>query len=89
MYAIRLLRALIVACVPAWALAPSPVPAAHAGDPYRSVDHSNDMGNDSGDSQAEGLNRGLLNENYRGPVELRTLTTGQSTAPTPPAYAPR
>ena len=84
-----LLRALAIAATPALALAPTTVLAAHAGDPYRNVDHSNDMGNDTGDSRIEGLNNQQLNENYRGPLELRAPATTPPMAQTPPAYAPR
>jgi hypothetical protein len=84
------LRNASVALVPAFALTPSAGFAAHAGAPYANVDHSNDMGNDTGDSRVEGLNSGQLNENYQGPLELRapSASTAQS-APTAPAYAPR
>ena len=46
------------------AFAPRPALAAHAGAPYTNVDHSNDAGNDTGDSQVEGLNARQLNQNY-------------------------
>ena len=52
------------------ALAPSMAHAANANNPYGNVDHSNDMGNDTGDSQVEGLNAQQLDENYRGPVQV-------------------
>ncbi len=58
---------------------PSPVLAANAGAPYSNVDHSNDAGNDTGDSKVDGLNAGQLNQNYTGPVQLR------APAATPPA----
>ena len=38
--------------------------AAHAGAPYTNVDHSNDAGNNTGDSQVEDLNARQLNQNY-------------------------
>ena len=84
------LRNASVALVPVFALTPSVGFAAHAGVPYANVDHSNDMGNDTGDSRVEGLNSGQLNENYHGPLQLRApnSSTAQS-APTAPAYAPR
>ncbi len=85
----KLFQTLAVTLTPALALAPSSVLAAHAGDPYRNVDHSNDMGNDTGDSKVEGLNAGQLDENYRGPVELRSPAANPQTAQTPPGYAPR
>jgi len=70
---------LVVAGVAAlgWALAPVGAHAANASNPYGNIDHSNDMGNDTGDSRVEGLNAQQLNENYRGPLEVR-----------PPAGAP-
>jgi hypothetical protein len=48
----------------ALAFVPRSVLAAHAGAPYTNVDHSNDRGNDTGDSQIEGLNQRQLNQNY-------------------------
>jgi hypothetical protein len=48
--------------------APMPVAwAADAAHPYSNIDHSNDAGNDTGDSQVESLNQQQLNENYQGP----------------------
>jgi hypothetical protein len=47
-----------LACAPRSAL------AAHAGAPYTNVDPRNDRGNDTGDSQIEGLNQRQLNQNY-------------------------
>ncbi|MEJ0015977.1 MAG: hypothetical protein WDN25_05325 [Acetobacteraceae bacterium] len=72
-----LLRALAVAALPMMALAPSAGFAANAGDPYRNVDRSNDLGNDTGDSRVEGLNSTQLNQNYQGPVDLRAPSTAQ------------
>jgi hypothetical protein len=89
MRTLTLLRNVAVMLVPAFALAPSAAFAAHAGAPYSNVDHSNDMGNDTGDSQVEGLNAGQLNENYQGPLELRAPASNPQTVQTPPAYAPR
>ena len=85
---ISVLRALALVAAPALALAPGAAFAAHAGAPYTNVDHSNDMGNDTGDSRVEGLNSAQLNENYHGPMELRA-PAAPTTAPTAPAYAPR
>jgi hypothetical protein len=82
----RLLQAPAIALAPVFALSPA-AHAAHAGDPYRNVDHSNDMGNDTGDSRVEGFNAGHLDENYRGPVEMRA-TSNPQTAQTPSSYAP-
>ncbi len=84
-----LFRALAIAAAPAWALFPSMGFAAHADAPYRNVDRSNDMGNDTGDLQVEGLNDQQRNENYRGPLDLRAPAINPPTARTPPAYAPR
>lgn len=89
MRTLTFLRNVTVALVPAFGLAPSTGFAAHAGAPYTNVDHSNDAGNDTGDSRVEGLNAGQLNENYRGPLELRAPSASAETVPTPPAYAPR
>jgi hypothetical protein len=87
---ISVLRALVVSGLPAFALAPTAAFAAHAGAPYTNVDHSNDAGNDTGDSRVEGLNSAQLNENYSGPLQLRAPAAGApTTTPTPPAYAPR
>ena len=58
-YETALFRSLMLAAVPA--LAPGVAFAAHAGAPYTNVDHSNDMGNDTGDSRVEGLNSAQLN----------------------------
>jgi hypothetical protein len=68
---IKLLPAIALALAPALAFTASPALAAHAGAPYTNVDHSNDAGNDTGDSKVDGLNAGQLNENYRGPLQLR------------------
>ena len=56
MNSIKVLLAMALAVAPALALTPSPVLAANADAPYQNVDHSNDKGNDTGDSQVEGLN---------------------------------
>jgi hypothetical protein len=89
MRTLTVLRNVAVAMLPAFVFAPGAALAAHAGAPYTNVDHSNDMGNNTGDSQVDSLNAGQLNENYRGPLELRTPSANAETAPTPPAYAPR
>jgi hypothetical protein len=70
-------------------LAPGPAQAAHAGAPYTNVDHSNDMGNDTGDSQVEKLNAGQLNENYHGPLEARVPAASQPAMAPPSAPPPR
>jgi hypothetical protein len=87
MKTLALLRTFALAAVPA--LAPAAAFAAHAGAPYTSVDHSNDMGNDTGDSRVEGLNSAQLNQNYSGPVQMRAPGMVPPTAATAPGYAPR
>jgi hypothetical protein len=87
MKTLSLLRTFALAAVPV--LAPAAAFAAHAGAPYTNVDHSNDMGNDTGDSRVEGLNSAQLNENYSGPAQLRAPAMVPQTAPTAPGYAPR
>jgi hypothetical protein len=62
------------------AAAPGVAFAAHAGAPYTNVDHRNDAGNDTGDSRVESLNAQQLNENYKGPYEMRAPSM-QSAAP--------
>ncbi len=47
-----------------FAFAPRPALAAHAGAPYTNVDPTNDRGNNTGDSQIEGLNQRQLDQNY-------------------------
>lgn len=59
-----LLPAMAVTFAAGLALAPAPVLAAHAGAPYTNVDHRNDAGNDTGDSQVDALNAAQLNGNY-------------------------
>ena len=79
-------------------LAPVAAHAAHAGAPYTNVDHSNDLGNDTGDSRVDKLNGSQLNENYHGPLQLRAPAGSPSAAmapqsgeppPPPPQTAPR
>lgn len=82
----KLLQALTLTFAPLFALTPT-ARAAHAGDPYRNVDHSNDMGYDTGGSRVEGLDAGQFDENYRGPVETLAPSNPQ-TVQTPPSYAP-
>jgi hypothetical protein len=45
-------------------LAPVTAFAANAGAPYTNVDPRNDRGNNTGDSQVEGLNERQLDQNY-------------------------
>ena len=89
MKTLTLLRALAISAASVLALTPSAGFAAHAGDPYRNVDRSNDMGNDTGDSRVDGLNDQQTNENYRGPLELRAPAINSPTAQTAPSYPPR
>ena len=60
MRAIMLLSALALAA----AIPVRPAIAAHAGAPYTNVDHSNDAGNNTGDSEIDKLNAQQLNSNY-------------------------
>ena len=69
-------------------LTPMPAMAAHAGAPYTNVDHSNDMGNNTGNSQVDGLNSAQLDENYRGPVEWHPVPTNPSAAMAPQSGEP-
>ncbi len=59
-----ILSAAAVAFAGALALAPTQVLAAHAGAPYTNVDHRNDAGNNTGDSQVDSLNDAQLDQNY-------------------------
>ena len=65
------------------ALAPWPALAAHAGAPYTNVDPSNDRGNDTGDSQVEGLNQRQLDQNYQQDAQR------PGGVPNPPYYPPQ
>jgi hypothetical protein len=65
------------------AIAPRPALAAHAGAPYTNVDHRNDKGNDTGDSQVDTLNQGQLNQNYWHNAQQ------PGGVPNPPSYAPQ
>jgi hypothetical protein len=85
---IRLLLAMALAAAPALAVSPSPALAANADAPYQNVDHSNDKGNDTGDSQVDGLNKGQLNGNYTGPVQMRTPATAPPAVVAPVVQAP-
>ena len=77
----------LVMCI-GYVLVPTPAMAAHAGAPYTNVDHSNDMGNATGDSRVDGLNSAQLNENYHGPLELRAPATNPSTMMAPQSGEP-
>lgn len=64
--------------------------AADAAHPYSNIDHSNDAGNDTGDSQVETLNQQQLDENYQGPYYYgRPPPPGVRPPSRPPAYAAR
>ena len=65
------------------AATPRPALAAHAGTPYTNVDRSNDRGNNTGDSQVEGLNERQLNQNYWHDAQR------PGGVPNPPYYAPQ
>jgi hypothetical protein len=96
---VRMKKVLLAASLVAFGLGgpmASAVYAANADNPYGNVDHSNDKGNDTGDSRVDGLNSNQLNGNYRGPLELRppngpvTMVPVQPgmTAPPPPPPPP-
>ena len=59
------------------ALAPMHVRAANADHPYQNVDHSNDNGNNTGDSKVEGLNAAQLDENQRSPMQAPSVVLTQ------------
>jgi len=65
-----------------FAFAPRPALAAHAGAPYTNVNPSNDRGNNTGDSQVEGLNERQLDQNYWRDAQR------PGGVPNPPSYAP-
>jgi hypothetical protein len=67
----------------ALAAAPRPALAAHAGAPYTNVNPANDRGNDTGDSQVEGLNERQLNQNYWHDAQR------PGGVPNPPSYTPQ
>ena len=69
------------------ALTPSRAYAANAGNPYGNVDHSNDAGNDTGDSRVDGLNANQLNRNYQGVVEPRPSSGPVMMVPVQPGMA--
>jgi hypothetical protein len=58
-----LYSAFALALVGGAALAPS-AHAANARHPYSNVNHANDAGNDTGDSQVDQLNSAQLDQNY-------------------------
>jgi hypothetical protein len=63
------------------ALASPAAHAANADNPYGNVDHSNDAGNNTGDSRVDGLNANQLNENYKGSVQPRAPSGATQPAP--------
>ena len=79
---------LIPACamlLGAGAFVPQTGHAANARQPYANVNHANDAGNDTGDSQVERLNEMQLNRNYQGPTYYRGQPpVTQSTPVAPP-----
>jgi hypothetical protein len=89
---IALLPALVIAVAGGLALAPVPGYAANADNPYGNVDHRNDAGNDTGDSNVEQLNAGQLNQNYRGPLTypngVTVIPPGQPVPANPPPAPP-
>ena len=78
----------VLAATAAVALTLSAAPAAmaaHAGAPYRNVDHSNDAGNDTGDAQVDQLNNAQLDQNYTGPRYVLPPPGSGAAAPSPGA----
>jgi len=55
--------------------------AANASAPYANVDHRNDAGNDTGDSQVDKLNDMQLDKNYKGPTYPQGAPPVTQTAP--------
>jgi len=72
----------------ATALVPVSTYAANATNPYGNVDHSNDAGNDTGDSRVEGLNSKQLDENYKGTVQPRAPSGTGMAMPAQPGMMP-
>lgn len=85
---IRMLLAAAFVASPALAMGAPAALAANADAPYQNVDHSNDNGNDTGNSKVEGLNNSQLNENYTGPVQLRAPAAGAPVVMAPVVQAP-
>jgi hypothetical protein len=65
------------------AFAPQLALAASAAAPYTNVNHANDLGNNTGDSQIDGLNKSQLNENYW------PAARQPGGVPNPPYYPPQ
>ena len=58
--------------------------AANADNPYGNIDHSNDNGNDTGDSRVEGLNGRQLDGNYKGAYQAHPQSGPAMNVPPPP-----
>lgn len=70
--------------------APTPAHAADAGTAYSSINRSNDLGNDTGDSQVDRLNSIQLSEHYHGRLEQRAPAADSSLRANPSlAMAPQ
>jgi hypothetical protein len=67
-----------------WVLCPHAGYAANASAPYANVDHRNDAGNDTGDSQVDKLNDMQLDKNYQGPTYPQGAPPVTQTAPVQP-----
>jgi hypothetical protein len=75
----------LLCCAVLLALAPSAGYAANARNPYGNVNHANDAGNDTGDSQVDALNRAQLNG---GGAPAPGVAPGSVYAPPGYGYAP-
>ncbi len=86
----KTLLALALAAFGLGSLAAPAARAANADNPYGNVDHTNDAGNNTGDSRIDSLNNGQLNRNYQGPLQLRTPSgSGSATTIQPGTVAPQ
>jgi len=65
-------------------LAPHASEAANARTPYANINHANDAGNNTGDSEVDRLNDMQLNSNYHGPVYYRGQTPVTQSSPVLP-----
>jgi hypothetical protein len=84
---IRMKTILLATGLAAFALAGAMAPGAHAANadnPYGNVDHSNDAGNDTGDSRVEGLNSRQLDGNYKGTYQVHPQGGPTMNVPPPP-----
>jgi hypothetical protein len=84
----KLLLGAGLVCFGVATMAPPPAGAADAGNPYGNIDHSNDAGNDTGDSRVDVLNANQLNRNYQGLVTPRAPAGPGMTAPAQPETVP-